>query len=357
MKKYIVIMAGGTGSRLWPLSRENKPKQFISVEGNKCMLIQTIERVQEIVTAENCFIITNKNLFDITKKTVEDIIPISNIILEPERKNTAACIAYASLLLKEKIGTGLLCFVPADGYVKNHTDYKSAVEQAYLAAENTNGLVIIGIFPSYPATGYGYIQINPDIEINENAFQVNRFIEKPNLDTAQKFISSGNYLWNSGIVVGSIDTIIDSTKAFLPDHFREISDAVKLIDGQELSSPIAKAYNKIPDISFDKGVLEKIDCIHAVKGYFDWDDIGSLDSLSKTFLSDGMDNAIQGDFLGIDTSNSAIYSDGVLVTTIGVENMIIAATKDAVLVCQRDRIQDIKALVEKLKRNGFDSLT
>ena len=357
VEKYIVIMAGGTGSRLWPLSRENKPKQFISVKGNQCMLIQTIERVRKIISAENCFIITNKNLFDITKKTVKDIIPISNIILEPERKNTAACIIYASLLLKERIGTGLLCFVPADGYIKNHINYKLAIEQAYLAAENTNGLVIIGIDPSYPATGYGYIQINPDEEISENAFRVNHFIEKPDLDTAKGFISSGDYLWNSGIVLGSIDAIIDSTKAFLPNHFREISDAVKQIDGQELNASIAEAYDKISDISFDKGVLEKSDCIHAVKGYFDWDDIGSLDALSKTFLSDAAGNSIQGDFLGIDTSKSAIYSDGVLVTTIGVENMIIAATKDAILICPKDRIQDIKMLVEKLKINGFESLT
>jgi mannose-1-phosphate guanylyltransferase len=357
LEKYVVVMAGGTGSRLWPLSREKKPKQFISVKYDKSMLIQTIERVCEIVPAENCFIITNKGLFDITKKAVGDLIPLSNIILEPKRKNTAACIAYASLLLKERLGTGLLCFVPADGYVKNHTDYKSAVEQAYLAAGNTNGLVVIGISPSYPATGYGYIQINPDMEIRNHAFRVNHFVEKPDLDTAKKFISSGDFLWNSGILLGSMDAIIESTKVFLPGHFRAISAAVKQIDGQELNSFIDKAYDEIPAISFDKGVLEKNDSIYAVKGNFDWDDIGSLDALSKTFFSDENGNAIQGRFLCVDTNNSVIYSDGVLVSTIGLENMIIAATKDAILVCPKDRIQDVKSLVEKLKLNGFENLT
>lgn len=350
-------MAGGSGSRLWPLSRENKPKQFINVEGNKSMLVQTIERVQKIAAAENCFIITNQKLFEITKKTVDGLIPVSNILLEPKRKNTAACIAYAALQLKERLCAGLLCFVPADGYVKNHAAYKSAIEQAYLAAENTNGLVIIGISPTYPATGYGYIRINPNSEISENAFAVSQFIEKPNLETAKKLISSGEYLWNSGIVVASMDAIVESTRVFLPEHFIEFSNAVQQNIGQELNAAIENAYDKIPDISFDKGVLEKSNQIYAVKGSFDWDDIGNLDALSKTFPSDAAGNSIQGDFLGIDTSNSAIYSDGVLITSISVENMILAATKDAILVCPKDKIQDIRTLVEKLKQSGFETLT
>lgn len=356
MEKYAVVMAGGTGSRLWPLSRENKPKQFISIEGSKCMLLQTIERICEIIPADRCFIITNKNLLDITMETVKNIIPYSNIILEPMRKNTAACIAYASLLLKEKIGEGILCFVPADGYVKDHAAYRSALEQAYHAAEMGNNLVIIGIVPSRPATGYGYIQINTDAQIDKNVFQVNQFIEKPDIDTAEKLISSGTYLWNSGILLGRIDAIIENMKLFLPDHIKEISLALKQVDGQDQISAVENAYDKIPSISFDKGVLEKSDCIYAVKGQFDWDDIGNFDALSKNLNSDAAGNKIQGNYIGIDTSNSAIYSGKATVTAIGVENMIIAATKDAILVCPKDRVQDVKFLVEMLKAAGYENL-
>lgn len=357
MEKYAVIMAGGTGSRLWPLSREKKPKQFIVVQGGKCMLLQTIERICEIIPPERCFIITSKNLLDITKETVRNIIPFSNIILEPARKNTAACIAYASLLLKEKIGKGLLCFVPADGYVKNHADYRLALEQAYHAAEKTNGLVIIGISPSYPAVGYGYIHIDTDLEADKNVFKVNRFIEKPDVNTAEKLVSCGEFLWNSGILLGSIDSIIENTNLFLPNHVEKIQCAVKQINGQDQNALMEKAYDEISDISFDKGVLEKSSCIYAVKGSFDWDDIGSLDALSKTFRSDAMGNSMRGNYFGIDTCNCVIYSDEAMVSAIGVENMIIAATKDAILVCPKDRVQDIKSLVEMLKDGGYEALT
>jgi Mannose-1-phosphate guanylyltransferase len=357
LERYAVIMAGGAGSRLWPLSRKNKPKQFISVEGGKCMLLQTIDRIRETVPAEKCLIITNKNLFDITKETVGDIIPVSNIILEPAQKNTAACIAYASLLLKEKIGAGLLCFLPADGYVRNHEDYRRAIEQAYRAAETTHGLVVIGITPSYPATGYGYIHIDTDSGIDENVFPVNRFVEKPDSDTAAEFLASGAFLWNSGILVGSIDAVLENTKRFLPDHYEKLSRAVTHADGQGPGLSPEKAYAELQDISFDKGVLEKCSGIHAVKGCFDWDDIGSLDALSKTFPRDESGNSVQGGYLGMDTGDSVIYSDGILVSTIGVENMIVAATKDAVLICPRDRVQDVKSLVELLKTGGYENLT
>lgn len=356
MEKYAVIMAGGTGSRLWPLSRENRPKQFICVEDGKCMLLRTAERICEIVPAEKCFVITNKKLLDITRNTLQEVIPSANIIAEPSRKNTAACIAYASLLLKEKIGSGLLCFIPADGHLKNNADYKAAIEQAYRTAESTNSLVVIGIAPTYPATGYGYIHIDAGSETEGNAIKVERFVEKPDLETAQQFVASGEYLWNSGIVLAAVDTLTDSLQLFLPGHYDKLTNAIKNMDGQDDELEIETAYNAIPDISFDKGVLEKSGCIYAVKGYFDWDDIGSLDALAKTFGTDTMGNSVQGRHLGLDTSNSVVYSDQILVATIGVENMIIAFTKDAVLVCPRNRVQDVKTLVEMLKINGYEEL-
>ena len=347
-------MAGGTGSRLWPLSRENRPKQFISVENGKSMLIQTIERICEIVPPEKCFIITNKNLLNATQETVRDIIPFSNIILEPSRKNTAACIAYATLLIKENFGSGLACFVPADGYVKNQTAYQDAIACAFRAAEDMNDLIVIGIKPSYPATGYGYIHIHA--KSNETVFKVQKFIEKPDLDTAKQLIASQEFLWNSGILVGNLDTIIESVKQYLPNHYEEIAHAVMREEQQSCSDFIEKAYSHIENVSFDKGVLEKSDRIHAVKGIFDWDDIGSLDALAKTFDSDTHGNYFKGDHFGIDTSNTVIFSEGLPIATIGVENMLIAAMKDTILICPRDRGQEIRNLVEQLESYGYENL-
>ncbi|PYG85002.1 mannose-1-phosphate guanylyltransferase [Ruminiclostridium sufflavum DSM 19573] len=355
MDKFAVIMAGGSGTRLWPLSREVKPKQFININDGNCMLIQTIQRICEIVPADKCFIVTNKELLDITWNTVKDIIPYSNLLLEPEKKNTAACIAFATLLLKERFGEGIVCFIPADGYVKEHKPYKEAIELAFTVAEKNDDLVIIGIAPAYPATGYGYIQIDNENEA-EKVLTVLRFIEKPDLETAKKLISTGEYLWNSGILAGSMDSIIRSLTEYLPEHYIKIYEAIKHVNEENGNTYIEKAYNEIQNISFDTGILEKCNNVYVVKGLFDWDDIGCIDALSKTMASDADGNAIKGEYLGVDTFNSVIVGEDKLIVTMSVDNLIVVSTKDVILVCPRNKAQDIKKVVEKLRGNGYKSL-
>lgn len=355
MDKFIVIMAGGSGTRLWPLSREVKPKQFINIDDGNCMLVRTIERVCEIVPAERCFTITNKMLVNITQKTVKDLIPYSNILVEPEKKNTAACISYATLLLKERYGEGLVCFVPADGYVKDKKAYKDAIELAYAAAEKTNDLVIIGITPTYPATGYGYIQIDNDDD-SDKILRVLKFIEKPDLETAKKLISAGEYLWNGGILVGSMDAIIKNITAFLPDHYNRLYDAIKQVDEGCGNTYIENAYNEIKNISFDNGVLENSKDVYVVKGSFDWDDIGSIEALSKTMELDADGNAIRGKHIGVGTSNSVVVGDDKLIATMGIDSLIVVSTPDVILVCPKNRAQDIKTIVDILRCNGYKNL-
>ena len=355
MEKYAVIMAGGAGSRLWPLSRQDKPKQFICVSGGKCMLVETIERICQIVAPEKCFVITNRDLLDITCDTLKNLIPLSNIISEPARKNTAACIAYASMLLRKNFGSGLIGFIPADGCVKDHAGYRKAIEAGYLAAESTDSMVVIGIAPAYPATGYGYIRFGQHADSGETFSKVRGFIEKPDAETAKKLVASGEFFWNSGILLGNMDTIIGNIKLFLPEHFIKISEALNHIGGTDFEKYIEKAFDEIRDISFDKGVLEKSVCIHAVKGCFDWDDIGSLDSISKMLEPDDMGNSTNGTHFGIGTADSVIYGDDVLIATIDIKNMIIACTKDAIIVCPRNKAQDVRQLVELLKLNGYEN--
>lgn len=407
MQKYAVLMAGGSGTRLWPLSKEASPKQFIPVEGDGSMLVQTIDRICTVVQPEQCFIVTNRNLADITRETVGELIPEENIILEPDRKNTAACIVYSTLLLKKKLGEGILCFVPADGYVKDTEGYAQALRLAFDAAEKVDGLVIIGVRPAYPATGYGYIRVEPgtgegmapgvsgddtasaDIafsdmtssfeglssseesslsegsvtsHVNPGVSRVLGFIEKPEPETAQKLAASDDYLWNCGIVVGSMDSIIRRIKEHIPDHYHKLSDALESDPGaseneEGIGEKVSKAYSELQNISFDNAVLEKCAAsLYAVRAAFDWDDIGSLDALARILEPDSDGNLVKGRHIGINTTNSVIYGKDATICTIDIDNMIVVGTKDEVLVCPRDRSQKVRTLVDKLKEQGHDDL-
>lgn len=354
MNRYVVVMAGGAGLRLWPLSRQQKPKQFISADGDECMLVQTIQRICGIVAPEDCYIITNKKLLEVTKETINGLLPLSNIITEPMRKNTAACIAYAAMEIREKRGPGVLCFVPADGYVKDTDSYRETLLQAFETAECTRELVVIGIVPAYPATGYGYIHVDkqPDIDVSK----VYRFTEKPDEATAKDMIESGEYLWNGGILLGIADVIVKNVETYLPEHFIPLSAAIRHIDETDYQERIKEAYSQLENISFDYGVLEKAKGIYAIKGHFDWDDIGTLEALSKTLNKDENGNAVSGTHFGIDTKDCVIVGDDGFIGTIGIRRMIVVATKDALIVCPRERAQEIKPFVEKLGELGLDDL-
>jgi len=356
MERFAVIMAGGSGTRLWPISRETKPKQFIQAGDGNCMLVQTLERLCETISSDHCFIVTDKRLKSLTYATVKNLIPRENIILEPKKRNTAACIEYAAMTLKKKYGEGLVCFVPADGYVNDRKGYRETIEMAYDAAEKTGSLVVVGITPTYPATGYGYIQIDKSKGDDERLHIVQKFIEKPDIETAKRFFESGEFLWNGGILVGELDSVIESVRKFLPEHEANIGRAVMEPNRTRSNRYLEEAYNKIPDISFDNGVLEKINCIYVVKGLFDWDDIGSIDALARTYKTDESGNVTNGKHVGIHTTNSVILSDDALITTIGIDNLIIVNTKDAIIVCPRDRAQEVKGLVELLRQKGYVNL-
>ncbi len=354
MEKFVVIMAGGSGTRLWPLSKEKKPKQFISVDDGECMLVQTIHRVCRIVPPSNCFIVTNQSLVGLTREVVKDIIPYSNIIAEPQKKNTAACIAYTAMVLDRKLGDAILCFVPADGYVKDQQRYAEALNLAFRAAEEKESLVVIGINPLYPSTAYGYIKIATGKDPEEQILKVQKFTEKPNKDTAQTMFASGAYLWNGGILAGTSKTIINQIKQNLPQHFISISNALVHEGSENFNTYIANAYNEIQNISFDSAVLEKSNDIYVIRASFDWDDIGSIDTLSGTLQKDKDGNSWQGDYISLETTNSVIYADGILITVIGLDNMIVAGTNEALVVCPRGRAQEVKKLVEMLKKKGYE---
>ncbi len=356
MQKYAVLMAGGSGTRLWPLSKETYPKQFIPVEDNCSMLAQTIKRLCKVVQPEHCFIVTNRLLTGITKKMACEYIPEANILSEPDRKNTAACIAYVTLLLNKKQKEGIFCFVPADGYVKDTESYTEALQLAFDTAERTDCLVVIGVRPAYPSTEYGYIHVVPATCADAKTSRVLDFIEKPALEVAQELVRSDDYLWNCGIVAGTTDAIIRNIKEFIPEHYNKLSDALEKKES-ETSITFEDTYRGIQNISFDNGVLEKCaSSLFAVRASFDWDDIGSIDALAKTLEPDSEGNRVKGRHIGIDTTNSVIYGKDIAICTIGIDNMIVAGTKDEVLVCPKNKPQKIRTLVDKLKQQGYGDL-
>lgn len=362
MEIHAVIMAGGSGTRLWPISRQNKPKQYIDLGQGKCMLLQTIERLYTFIPSERCHIITDQDQQDIMQKTLSSTTT-PEVIYEPEGKNTAACITYSALLLKKRFGNCISCFIPADSMINNNTAYRAALEAAFHEAESgsaaSGGMIIVGVTPSYPATGYGYIKpcavpagsdthperSGPDIR------RVERFLEKPDAKQAEELYSSGEYLWNSGMVIGQTDFILEKVRQCLPELFKKLHDAVFG------TAALNKAYGEIENISFDNGILEKCSNIHVLKSSFGWDDIGSVDALDKIYGIDPDGNTVIGSYTGLDSRNSVFYSNKGLVAALGINDMIIINTENVLLVCPRDRVQDIKKLVAAVKQNGFECYT
>ena len=359
MEKYAVILAGGSGTRLWPLSRENRPKQYICIGSEKCILLQTIERLSGVVSTDKCYVATNTSQKIMLMDVLQGFVPPSNTILEPLKKNTAACITYAVLLLKHKYEEGIVCCIPSDSYVKDEEGYKFALETACREAEKNNCMVVIGITPSYPATGYGYIKTGiSNSEAKENAFMVQQFTEKPCIEKAREFVANGQFLWNSGIVIGTMDSILNNVRCFLPDLYYKLSEAVNnLADEPQKDSALEKAFLEIENISFDSGVLEKSKEIRVVKGNFGWSDIGCLDALDKVYDIDSMGNSVSGSFLGIEASNNIISSEKCLTAAIGLDDMIIINTGDVVFICPKKRAQEVRVVVELLKQHGYEKYT
>ncbi|MFA9375927.1 MAG: mannose-1-phosphate guanylyltransferase [Lachnotalea sp.] len=350
MKVYGVIMAGGSGTRFWPLSRKTLPKQLLNLSGNGLMINETIDRMADFIKKEDIFIVTNTEQVDKMKELVEVGILMDHILAEPAARNTAACVGYAAMEIIKKYGDGIMCIFPADHYIKQETEFVKVLKNAVKAAENSDKLVTIGITPTFPATGYGYI--NFDKQEKNEIKTVQKFVEKPNYETAVKYMKSGEFLWNSGMFIWKSSTILDNFKRFLP----KVNNAIEQI-GQAMGTPaeketIDRIYPDIPSISIDYGIMERSDDVVVLEGDFGWNDVGSWDTLGVLYDTDDNGNIIKGDQINIETSNCISYSDKRLIATIGIDNMIIVETDDVVLVCAKDKAQDVKKIVDLLKEKG-----
>lgn len=354
MERYAVIMAGGGGTRFWPLSRDKKPKHLLNISGKDTLVNESIARLQGLIPLDRILIVSNKKQKELMEHILPPDLPRENILLEPSCRNTAACIAYAALHITSLCPEAVLCILPSDHYIHGEEAYRKALSKAFTLAEATDSTIMIGIRPTFPSTGYGYIKYNPESEATmDGAYPVERFVEKPLLELARQYVSSGCYLWNSGIFVWKANVILMNIQRFLPRLYRSMHTIRGMLQNSPLTDSIEGMYNELPNISIDTGVLERSDDMLVIPSNFGWNDVGSWDALGRIFPTDSEGNIIKANHLGLDTRNSVIYGTDRLIATIGVDNLIIADTQDALLICPKNKSQDVKTIVELLRQNGL----
>ncbi len=357
-KTYAVIMAGGVGTRFWPRSREKNPKHLLQIFGKGTMIQNTVKRVEARVKPEDVFIITNRLQKPALAKQLPQV-PDENIVMEPVGRNTAPCIGLAALHVRRADPKGTMIVLPADHLISNEDEFNRVLSVAIDVASESGSLLTIGITPTHPETGYGYIQIYNE-EGSHNPYfargvlRVKTFAEKPNLQTAEKFLASGDFLWNSGMFVWRADTILAEIERCLPDLYSELMRIEQTIGTPQYQSTLEHVYGMIRGISIDYGVMEKSERVYVIPGDFGWSDIGSWDEVFRVSGKDDSGNTITGKVIQKDTRNSYIYSPEKVVATIGVEDLIIVNTEDALLICRKNRSQEVKEISDYLRRKQMN---
>lgn len=316
---YAVIMAGGSGERFWPMSRKYLPKQFLPIVSKKTMLEETLERLKGIIPEKRIYVVTNKMQEHLVKGC-------KNIIVEFIPRNTAPCIAISAGLIKEKDATAVMVVLPADHKIKDVSKFQNRILDAVRIAEKDNVLVTLGIKPNSPHTGYGYIKKGE--RLDNGVYKVLRFTEKPDLDTAKRYLAGGRYFWNSGMFIWKVSAILEEIEKYLPNIYR----------------------NK-QKISIDYGVMEKTDRAVVLEADFNWDDVGNWASLDKHKEKDKYGNIIEGRVLVQDVNNSTIITDSPLVAAIGISDVIVVVQKDAVLICPKNKAEEVKNIIEIMKKD------
>jgi len=348
---YVAIMAGGIGSRFWPMSRQNFPKQFLDILNVGETLIQsTYKRFLPFIPKENIYIITSSEYIDIVKKQLPDLSD-DNILGEPSRKNTAPCIAYISFKLQQKDPDASLIVAPSDHLILNEKDFNKVCLEALNFVNKHNAFITLGIKPSSPNTGYGYIQHEPQ-SVSDNVYKVKTFTEKPNAELAKTFIASGDFLWNAGIFVWRVKNIIKAFEKYLPEIYDVFAAEKDKFNTLQEKKALEHIYPLCTNISIDFGIMEKADNVYIIPSSFGWSDLGTWNSAYENLNKDKHHNAVAGNnVMPIDTHGCIIHApNNKLIVLQGLEEYIIVDTHDVLLVCKKEKEQEIKEYVTKIKR-------
>jgi len=365
-----VIMAGGSGERFWPISRRMRPKQLLYLTSEKEMMLEeAVNRLLPLIPKEQIFIATGAHLLESVRKSITNIPP-ENILGEPAQRNTAGCLAFAVAHILARFGEAakdmLMSVVTADHLIGDADRFRDSMSAALRFSQEENALLTIGVQPTRPETGYGYIEItNLNQPLSDfqgiPIYNVNRFLEKPSLEDAEIYQASRFYYWNSGMFFWRISTMLNGFKKHMPDHAQGIeglSELIKTNPGAE--DEISNLFDSLPSISIDYGLMEKADNVYVALGDFRWDDVGSWDSLCRFLPRDEKRNASVGDPVMIDCKNIMVYNepgvDKMAICVIGMENVLVVTSEDGVLVCPKDRAQDVRKAVAEMKKRNLGQL-
>lgn len=343
-----IILAGGSGSRLWPLSRELYPKQLLNFNSDKSLLQLTFERLNNFIPAENIINITNVKHSSNVKYQLEQIADKINVLSEPLSKNTAPAIALAVKFIQQIEDDPVILVVPSDHLIKDNEKFIATVKKGEKLAKK-GYIVTFGIEPDYPETGYGYVNI-----LNEpifDGYKVKEFVEKPNSETAQKYVDAKTYFWNSGIFMFKASTMITEIKKLAPEIFKVMEE----FDFEKSNKIEYNLFDKMPNISIDYAIMEKSDKITLVKLESDWNDLGSWQSIYDVSKKDEQENVMIGHVIDENSKNSFVYSSSKLVATIGLEDTVLVETEDAILACKKDKTQEVKKIFDTLKKQNNDA--
>lgn len=352
---YVVIMAGGIGSRFWPMSRQNFPKQFLDILNTGKTLIQwTFDRFASFIPVENIYVVTSHEYSAIVQEQLPNL-PLENILGEPSRKNTAPCIAYISFKLLQADPKASLIVAPADHLILDTKGFNKVCLEALSFVNKHNAFITLGIKPTHPNTGYGYIQ-HEQQSVSDNVYKVKTFTEKPNLELARTFLSSGDFLWNAGIFVWQVKNIIQAFEKYLPEMYDVFAADKDKFNTPDEKTALEHIYPLCTNISIDFGIMEKADNVYVIPSSFGWSDLGTWNSAYDNLDKDYLGNAVAGDnVVVIDATKCMVHAhkDKLLLLQ-GLDDFIVVDTKDVLMICKREKEQEIKEYVAELKRNKGD---
>ncbi|MDX1764644.1 MAG: mannose-1-phosphate guanylyltransferase [bacterium] len=348
---YAVILAGGSGTRFWPKSRQDKPKQLLNILGPSTMLRQTVERILPLVPYERIIIVAGERLEAAVKEELPEL-PQENFLLEPVGRNTAPAIGLAAAALQKRDPASIMAVLPADHTIQKQDRLLQVLEQGAAIAKDHGVLITLGITPTHAETGYGYIEQGEPF--SDGVFRVARFREKPDRATAEAFLKAGGFSWNSGMFIWKTIDILKAIERFSPRLHRGLVAIDKDLGTARQDETIRQIYGNLDGDSIDYAIMEKSEDILVIPADLGWSDVGCWSALEDVLGEDGEGNIAQGETVLIDTRNSIFYSESRLIAAVGVDDLIVVETGDALLVCRKDKVQDVRKIVDLLKDRGLD---